>query len=186
MSAGTPAAGGDESRGRITIGEVRELFSERVCDRPVIYRYSKYGREIVSVLLSTIDGLEQDICRLREGRFTEEEFQNLCHNFGDEDVVRFKRGCEEYQRKLFGGRAMHVGIDVDLNELAERVTKREGGAVQISEPQVKEVIRITMEELSRFPGSTALAIIEWYGENRRERRANTHGEELPDSTKSGT
>jgi hypothetical protein len=48
------------------------------------------------------------------------------------------------------------------------------------------VIRITMEELSRFPGSTALAIIEWYGENRRETRANTHGEELPDSTKSGT
>jgi hypothetical protein len=40
--------------------------------------------------------------RLRAGEFTEEEFQNLCHNFTPDDECRFKAGCEMYQRKLFG------------------------------------------------------------------------------------
>ena len=43
-----------------------------------------------------------EITRLKEGKFTEEEFQNLCHNFSPDDECRFKKGCEEYQRKLFG------------------------------------------------------------------------------------
>lgn len=39
--------------------------------------------------------------RLKRGDFTEEEFQNLCHNFTGDDAERFKKGCEEYQKKLF-------------------------------------------------------------------------------------
>jgi hypothetical protein len=46
--------------------------------------------------------LLREIERLKRGDFTEEEFQNLCHNFSEADECRFKRGCEEYQRKLFG------------------------------------------------------------------------------------
>lgn len=44
----------------------------------------------------------REIARLKRGDFTEEEFQNLCHNFSEQDAKRFKAGCEEYQRKLFG------------------------------------------------------------------------------------
>jgi hypothetical protein len=40
--------------------------------------------------------------RILEGNFTEEEFQNFCHNLKTEDVERFCDGCEQYQIKLFG------------------------------------------------------------------------------------
>ena len=43
-----------------------------------------------------------EIDRLKLGDFTEEEFQNLCHRFSPDDAARFKAGCEDYQRKLFG------------------------------------------------------------------------------------
>ena len=41
--------------------------------------------------------------RLKSGNFTEEEFQNLCHNVSiQEGRARFEEGCRDYQRKLFG------------------------------------------------------------------------------------
>ena len=40
--------------------------------------------------------------RLRRGDFTPEEFQNLCHNFSEDDKQKFFQGCREYQKKLFG------------------------------------------------------------------------------------
>lgn len=47
----------------------------------------------------------EEIDRLKAGRFTEDEFQNLCHTFSADDACRFRQGCEEYQRKLFGSSA---------------------------------------------------------------------------------
>lgn len=62
----------------------------------------------IGVLSGLFDSREE-IARLKEGKFTEVEFQNLCHNMTvdgqpvtTETVCRFKRGCEEYQKKLFG------------------------------------------------------------------------------------
>ncbi len=49
-----------------------------------------------------IDYLRKEIERLKEGSFTEEEFQNLCHNFTTDDRRRFEQGCKEYSDKLFG------------------------------------------------------------------------------------
>jgi hypothetical protein len=50
-----------------------------------------------------IDLLENEVLRLKEGNFTEEEFQNLCHNKSVQDGYEcFKQGCNEYQKKLFG------------------------------------------------------------------------------------
>lgn len=41
--------------------------------------------------------------RLREGRFTEYEFQGLCHNLPENCKAEdFDRGCREYMNKLFG------------------------------------------------------------------------------------
>lgn len=37
---------------------------------------------------------------------------------------------------------------INLNDLATRITKQEGGAVSLSIGQVKEVIHLTLEELA--------------------------------------
>src|SRR5690348_6421765 len=43
-----------------------------------------------------------EIERLREGEFSETEFQNLCHCIPENDRDSFFTGCTDYQRKLFG------------------------------------------------------------------------------------
>ncbi len=53
-------------------------------------------------LLDCVDYLESEIVRLKRGDFTEKEFQDLCHGFSADDCERFKAGCKEYQRQLFG------------------------------------------------------------------------------------
>lgn len=57
-----------------------------------------------SKLLLQVNELKEEVVRLKEGRFTEEEFQNLCHTPGcdTESCGRFQRGCFEYWIKLFG------------------------------------------------------------------------------------
>jgi len=37
---------------------------------------------------------------------------------------------------------------INLNDLAVKITKREGGAMSLSIGQVKEVMRLTLEELA--------------------------------------
>ncbi len=46
-------------------------------------------------LLDTID-------RFKQGLFTPDELQNLCHNLSVQDKCAFAKGCEEYQKSLFG------------------------------------------------------------------------------------
>src|SRR4026208_1549117 len=45
---------------------------------------------------------EDEIQRLKEGNFTPEEFQNLCHNLQGKGRDDFEIGCIQYQEKLFG------------------------------------------------------------------------------------
>jgi hypothetical protein len=48
-----------------------------------------------------------EIARLREGNFTPEEFQNICHNLPPScGPAEFRRGCRDYQRRLFGPEAV--------------------------------------------------------------------------------
>ena len=47
-------------------------------------------------------GHDDEIERLKNGKFTEAEFQNLCHEFSADDACRFRAGCDEYFEKLFG------------------------------------------------------------------------------------
>lgn len=54
-------------------------------------------------LVQSVLDLIAEVERLREGRFTPEEFQNLCHNTEiAKGFEAFADGCEDYQRKLFG------------------------------------------------------------------------------------
>lgn len=60
----------------------------------------------MSVTLTLEERLEiatSTIKRLREGDFTAEEFQNLCHNKAvQEGFESFCTGCHNYQQQLFG------------------------------------------------------------------------------------
>jgi hypothetical protein len=46
--------------------------------------------------------LKEENERLKSGRFTQAELQNLCHTFSEQDKKAFCNGCIEYQKKLFG------------------------------------------------------------------------------------
>lgn len=56
----------------------------------------------IEELEEQLEKANTEIARLKRGEFTEEEFQNLCHNLNENDYCRFKKGCEEYQEMLFG------------------------------------------------------------------------------------
>jgi hypothetical protein len=74
----------------MTADEVRALYAETPGDGRVFF-----SRAHVGVLLAEVD-------RLKAGRFTEEEFQDLCHTFTPDDRERFEAGCRAYWAKLFG------------------------------------------------------------------------------------
>ena len=58
--------------------------------------------ELMNVLIQKSIEREKEIERLKAGKFTPEELQNLCHNLKEEDEQAFKQGCIDYQKKLFG------------------------------------------------------------------------------------
>lgn len=45
---------------------------------------------------------DEEIERLKSGAFTEEEFQNLCHNRFPCSRAEFEDGCQQYTDKLYG------------------------------------------------------------------------------------
>lgn len=65
-----------------------------------------------------------EIDRLKAGRFTPEEFQNLCHHLDETKRASFYQGCADYQRKLFGvsDRDLLQGVNADTREAAETAT----------------------------------------------------------------
>jgi hypothetical protein len=61
-----------------------------------------YFEMLVRLKNQRIAALEAEVERLKEGRFSEAEFQRLCHNLSGCDRRRFESGCKEYQDQLFG------------------------------------------------------------------------------------
>lgn len=61
----------------------------------LIMQYVLANKDVMEFLFAEVE-------RLKAGDFTEEEFQNLCHNSSPDDRCRFEAGCREYQDKLFG------------------------------------------------------------------------------------
>lgn len=54
------------------------------------------------------------------------------------------------------------GDSVNLNTLARDITKQEGGKVNLSIAQVKEVLRLTFEKLAEMHPVDALTIVRRY------------------------
>lgn len=51
-------------------------------------------------------------------------------------------------------------MKLNENVLANTIASREGKKQEVNVAQIKEVLRITLEELARVPASVALALIE--------------------------
>ena len=51
---------------------------------------------------------------------------------------------------------------IDLNDFAVIVAKQEGGQVNLSIAQIKEVQRITFIELAKLPASAVMEVVERY------------------------
>lgn len=70
-----------------------------------LQRVLKQALRVYQLSLSDVklpNKLVEDNERLREGDFTPEEFQNLCHCIPENNQDAFFTGCAEYQKKLFG------------------------------------------------------------------------------------
>jgi hypothetical protein len=48
---------------------------------------------------------------------------------------------------------------VDLNDLAKSITEKEGGKVSMDIAQVKEVLKITLEELAKLPPPAVMRVL---------------------------
>ncbi len=76
------------------------------------------GTEEIAELQSEVNRLKIEIARLKDGNFTPEEFQNLCHNLhlkGTDSTSNcresdFRTGCLDYQDKLFGKKKRYQTI----------------------------------------------------------------------------
>lgn len=51
-------------------------------------------------------------------------------------------------------------MKINLNKLAVAVTEKEGGKVKLPVAQVKEVLRLALDEMRKFPGSAVMELME--------------------------
>lgn len=67
--------------------------------------------------------LNCEVARLKSGKFTPEEFQNLCHNYSEDDYEKFCDGCDDWQKKLFGKCRSETTEQSFISMLAESSTR---------------------------------------------------------------
>lgn len=94
------------------LGQIRRLEDALATERTRRQQYELSASQLadeIKELRRTVDNLRLENARLANGNFSAEEFQNLCHNMrvdgkplDADSVCAFKRGCEDYWRRLFG------------------------------------------------------------------------------------
>jgi Tfp pilus assembly protein PilO len=86
----------------IEIERLKNLLKRR--EAQLVHAYDwRYDKELeLNDLKQQHAAMKAEVERLKRGDFTEEEFHNLCHNLSEDDEQRFKQGCSDYQKKLFG------------------------------------------------------------------------------------
>ena len=90
-----------------------------------------------------LEAAEREIKRLKEGDFTEEEFQNLCWKFGESDYCRFRNGCFAYQKKMFGGEVIEDFLYSDIRDVLKN---REVLDVLMGKKVIEAVVKALMEK----------------------------------------
>lgn len=67
---------------------------------------------------SRIAALQAEVGRLKAGKWTKEEIHNLCHTLPKiVSACEFAKGCEEYQKKLYG----HSPTELENQRLREAI-----------------------------------------------------------------
>lgn len=111
--------------------------------------------------------------RLKTGDFSEEEFQNLCHNFDEADADRFALGCRDYQKLLFGRCAWSnrslTGTAIVVRDQAGQILLQQrrgilgygtwsvpGGWVELGEDPRTAAVREAFEEVGVVVSETKL------------------------------
>ena len=77
-------------------------LADKMMVNPKDFKKVELG-SVIGKLITEFDNQNDEITRLKAGKFTPEEFQNICHkNPSSNGMNEFCNGCDEYQRKLFG------------------------------------------------------------------------------------
>jgi hypothetical protein len=86
----------------IEIERLLNLLKRR--EAQLVHAYDwRYEKELeLTNLKQQLADTTAEVERLKSGDFTKEELQNLCHNLSEDDEQRFRQGCSDYQKKLFG------------------------------------------------------------------------------------
>lgn len=85
--------------------------------------------EELEALKKRIECLECEISRLKGGKFTEDELQNLCHNLDSSQCKSFLKGCRSYQVSLFGSKMVREELHTLYKEWVNECACRECGSV---------------------------------------------------------
>lgn len=102
----------------------------------------------------------EEVARLKSGKFTSDELQGICHNLSVEDECAFKAGCENYQAVLFGKGSLKQEREAvarlvkDYTELTLLVENQQG------EADLTDVIRDKMGEHFQHRKSLIKAVAE--------------------------
>lgn len=90
---------GDFIKTQVTKGAA--IMAKAKKTKPTAEEYAVLVEENLR-LQAALNAKSCDNVRLREGKFTDEELQNLCHNLDTKDLSAFCKGCENEQIKIFG------------------------------------------------------------------------------------
>lgn len=78
-------------------------------------------QEVVAQTKSKEEALAE-LQRFKEGNLTDEELQTLCHNLPPNKVCQFRKGCQEYQVKLFGEEVVKSEVARELRWALRQVS----------------------------------------------------------------
>jgi hypothetical protein len=109
-----------------------------VLEPPAVKPFASCGHDFPESLCpyckdEEIGSLRREVERLKSGRFSLEEFQNLCHQHPTtctpDDVCAFVEGCRDYQVKLFGAANVRKALHRLWQEWTRKYACRECGGL---------------------------------------------------------
>lgn len=160
------AARGDNLSIRFRLQQQEAMNLDHEKDYMAVWQLIKQPNETVveacQRIVKQLSDSKEEVERLREGKFTPQEFQNLCHNRHFQELGttarEFFEGCAEYQKKLFG----HCDRE-SLQLRADTAEKQVAGlreVIQYAEDDFDELERndlIVRNEKSKFIFKNALS-----------------------------
>jgi hypothetical protein len=103
------------------------LVQSLLKDKEILQQELILTRSEVVAQANARELVEKEVERLKAGNFSDDELQNLCHQFPPEKVCSFRNGCTQYQVKLFGQEAVQADMARELRYALKQVAYKDGG-----------------------------------------------------------